>query len=168
MRLEALDSPPMSSKVFEATKKWLDEAEIAYRHLHHEPTRTSEESARVRGEDIRVGGKALLIKIDTVFHLFVLSASLKFEASAARRRFGAKKVRFATADELREMTGLEPGSVPPFGRPILPFDLFVDESILANEKIAFNAGSLTESIIISVQDYLHVAQPEVFCFAARS
>lgn len=153
--------------MFEATKRWLDQAGIAYRHLHHEPTRTSEESARVRGKDIRVGGKALLIKIDTVFHLFVLSASLKFEASAARRRFGAKKVRFATSDELLEMTGLVPGSVPPFGRPILPFDLFVDESILANEKIAFNAGSLTESIIISVQDYLHVAQPEVFCFAAR-
>lgn len=157
----------MSTEVFESTKKWLDGLGVAYRHLHHEPTRTSEESARVRGEDVRVGGKALLIKIDKVFRLFVLSAALKFDSAAVRRRFGAKKIRFATADELYDLTGLVPGSVPPFGRPILPFDLFVDESILANEKIAFNAGSLTESIIMSVDDYRRVAQPETFRFAAQ-
>jgi len=158
----------MSCNVFQATRKWLDDAGIAYRHLHHEPTRTSEESARVRGEDIRAGGKALLIKIDTEFRLFVLSASLKLDTSAVKGRFGAKKIRFATPDELRDLTGLVPGSVPPFGQPILPFDLFVDESILANERIAFNAGSLTDSITMSVKDYLRVAKPEVFRFATPS
>ena len=40
------------------------------------------------GEDIRVGGKALLLKIGDVFHLFVLSAALKFDSSAVERRFG--------------------------------------------------------------------------------
>ena len=29
-----------------------------FREVHHEPTRTSEESARARGEELRVGGKA--------------------------------------------------------------------------------------------------------------
>ena len=158
----------MNNTVFESIRRWLDEAKISYRHLHHEPTYTSEEAARVRGEDIRVGGKALLIKIGGVFQLFVLSAALRFDSSAVKRRFGVKKMRFATAAELREMTGLVPGSVPPFGRPILPFDLFVDESILANDRIAFNAGSLTDSIIMSVEAYLPVAQPEVFRFAAPS
>ena len=157
----------MSNTVFETIRERLDEAGVSYRHLHHEPTYTSEEAARVRGEDIRVGGKALLLKIGDVFHLFVLSASLRFDSSAIKQRFGVKKTRFASADELHEMTGLVPGSVPPFGRPILPFDLFVDESIVANDKIAFNAGSLTDSIIISVEDYLRVAQPEVFRFAAQ-
>jgi prolyl-tRNA editing enzyme YbaK/EbsC (Cys-tRNA(Pro) deacylase) len=63
------------------------------------------------------------------------------------------------------MTGLVPGSVPPFGRPILPFDLYVDDSIPANDRIAFNAGTLTDSIIMSVPDYLRVARPtDVFRF----
>ena len=158
----------MNNTVFESIRQRLDEAGIPYRHLHHEPTNTSDEAARVRGEDIRVGGKALLLKIGDVFHLFVLSAALKLDSSAVKQRFGVKRMRFATAHELRELTGLVPGSVPPFGRPILPFDLFVDESIVANDRIAFNAGSLTDSIIMSVEDYFRVAHPEVFWFAAQS
>ena len=157
----------MGDSVFDAIRRMLDDGGITYRHLHHQPTRTSEESARVRGEDIRIGGKALLVKTGEVFRLFVLSAALRFDSSAVKQRFGVRKVRFATADELRELTGLVPGSVPPFGRPILPFDLFVDESILAQERIAFNAGSLTDSVIMSVADYLRVAGPEVFGFALQ-
>ena len=63
------------------------------------------------------------------------------------------------------MTGLVPGSVPPFGSPILPFELFVDEAIQANERIAFNGGSLTDSIILATADYLAVAKPVVFAFS---
>jgi prolyl-tRNA editing enzyme YbaK/EbsC (Cys-tRNA(Pro) deacylase) len=66
------------------------------------------------------------------------------------------------------MTGLVPGSVPPFGRPILPFDLFADDSVLRNDRIAFNAGSPTDSIIMSVEDYVRIAAPEVFRFAISS
>lgn len=119
-----------------------------------------------RGEPIDVGGKALLIKVGESFRLFVLSAALKADAGAIRRRFGVRKSRFATREELHALTGLVPGSVPPFGRPILPFDLFVDESIPANDRIAFNAGSLTDSIILPMADYLRIAQPDVFSFSA--
>ncbi len=63
------------------------------------------------------------------------------------------------------MTELTPGAVPPFGRPVLSFELFVDGSILENERIAFNAGALTTSIIMNVTDYVRVAQPTVFNFS---
>ena len=140
---------------------------IEFREVHHAPTFTSEESAKARGEDLRIGGKALLMKTGDVFRLFVLSASLKADSAAIRERFGVRKIRFATADELKELTGLVPGSVPPFGQPILPFDLYADTSVTANEKIAFNAGSLEDSIILRVDDWLLAAKPEVFPFAAR-
>lgn len=143
----------------------LDRARISYREVHHAPTHSSEESARARGEDIRIGGKALLIKCGKDFKLFVLSAALKLDSAAIKRHLGTKRTRFATPDELHELTGLVPGCVPPFGRPILPFELFVDESIVSNERIAFNAASLTDSIIMSVDDYMRVASPNVFRFA---
>lgn len=148
-----------------AIREHLTARNIPYREVHHEPTFTSEDSARARGEDLRIGGKALLIKTGDVFRLFVLSASRKLDSGLVKSRFNAKKLRFASADELRELTGLVPGSVPPFGKPILPFDLYVDESILANEKIAFNAGSLTDSIVMSVEDYRKAAEPTVFAFS---
>ena len=81
-------------------------------------------------------------------------------------------MRFASAEELAELTaaegrpGLVPGSVPPFGQPILPFPLYVDEAIQQNERIAFNAGSMTDSIILGVPDYLRLANPtQIFEFA---
>lgn len=158
----------MPSPVLESIRKLLDDAGIQYREVHHEPTPTSEEAARARGEDLSIGGKALLIKVQKEFKLFVLSASLKLDSAALKTHFGAKKTRFASPDELKEQTGLVPGSVPPFGAPVLPYDLYVDVSIQANEKIAFNAGSLTDSVILSVDDYLRVAQPEIFQFALPS
>ena len=75
-----------------------------------------------------------------------------------------KKFRFATPQELAAF-GLVPGAVPPFGEPVLPLALHVDPSVLANEVIAFNAGSLTESIILSIEDYSRLAHPDVFRFA---
>ncbi len=155
----------MAQSVLEKIRELLRSNDIPFREVHHEPTRTSEESARARGESIEVGGKALLMKTGDVFRLFVLSAALKANSGAIRERFGAKKGRFATPEELKEMTGLVPGCVPPFGEPVLPFELYVDESITRNEKIAFNAGSLTDSIVMSVSDYLRVAKPQaVFSF----
>ena len=77
-----------------------------------------------------------------------------------------RRLRFAEAAELQELTGLVPGSVPPFGRPILPCDLYVDAGFRAKDRIAFNAGSLTDSIIMSTDDYFRVARPvKVFSFA---
>ncbi len=152
-----------------AIRRHLESLGISYREVQHGPTLTSEDSARARGEDLRIGGKALLIKPGDVFRLFVLSAACKLDSAAIKSRFSLKKLRFASADELLQLTGLVPGSVPPFGQPILPFELYVDESILQNQKIAFNAGSLTGSIIMSVEDYLRAALPsEVFRFSEQA
>jgi prolyl-tRNA editing enzyme YbaK/EbsC (Cys-tRNA(Pro) deacylase) len=152
----------------------LDEHEISYKRIHHEVTRTSEDSARVRGEDLSTGGKALVLKIhdngkDDDFALFILSASRQLHTKKIRKEFHTKNVRFANPQELSELTnGLVPGSVPPFGRPILDLDLFVDNSVVTNEHeiIAFNCGSLTDSVVMNVQDWLKTANPtKVFQFS---
>ena len=158
--------------VLEAIRQLLETADVKFRELHHEPTYTSEEAARVRGEELRNGGKALLMKVNDVFALFVLPAERRVHSALIRKQLGTRKMRFATAEELEQLTasegcpGLVSGSVPPFGMPILPFPLYVDSGIEENERIAFNAGSLTDSVIISVDDYLAIARPEkIFAFS---
>jgi prolyl-tRNA editing enzyme YbaK/EbsC (Cys-tRNA(Pro) deacylase) len=156
-----------NANVLEQIRELLTREQVVFREVQHQPTYTSEESARARGEDIRIGGKALLLKIGDDIRLFVLPANCKADSAAIRNELGVRKTRFANREELWELTGLVPGSVPPFGRPILPFDLYVDTGIAHNEKIAFNAGSLTDSIIMPVEDYLRIARPvKVFVFAA--
>jgi prolyl-tRNA editing enzyme YbaK/EbsC (Cys-tRNA(Pro) deacylase) len=154
--------------LLERIREWLIAEGVVFREVHHAPTRTSEESAAARGEPLRVGGKALLVKVDDTFRLFVLSAERKLDSGAIREHFSARKTRFATADELMEMTGLVPGSVPPFGAPVLPFPLYVDPSVFENDRVAFNAGSLTDSVVMPIEDYRRLAAPEVFRFSLAS
>lgn len=136
----------------ERITNFLTEHKISYKSLHHEETRTSEESARVRGVDLSTGGKALVLKVKdntNGFALFILSASRQLHTKAIKKEFQTKNVRFATREELASLTdGLVPGAVPPFGTPILNLDLYVDTSIVENELniIAFNCGSLTGTI----------------------
>ena len=153
--------------VLEKIRRFLAEHEVPFRELHHEPTLTSEDSARVRGEDIRIGAKALLLKVGDDFRLFVLSAALRVDSLAIRAHFGVRKTRFATAAELAELIGLVPGSVPPFGEPVLPFELYVDPSVFENSRMAFNAGSLMDSIFLATEDYRRAVQPVIFPFSLR-
>ncbi|MBI2429091.1 MAG: hypothetical protein HYV29_09915 [Ignavibacteriales bacterium] len=153
--------------LFDTICSFLSERNISFRTVHHQPTFTSEESAKARGEDVKIGGKAILMKIDNDFKLFVLSAALKIDSKKIKELFNAKSIRFATKEELHSLTGLVPGSVPPFGRPILDFDLFVDSSILQNEKIAFNAGTLTDSIIMKTSDYSLIANAQQLNFSQQ-
>jgi len=149
----------MAAEVLESIRRLLRESGVPFREVHHEPTRTSEESARARGESIEIGGKALLMKVGEEHAVFVVSAARKVDSGAIRRALGVRRLRFASGDELMELTSLVPGSVPPFGEPILPFALYADASVFLNDRIAFNAGSLTDSVIMSVADWERLAQP---------
>ena len=151
-----MNSPP---PVLDRLRDLLASQGIPFREVQHVATLTSEESARARGEELRVGGKALVVKMDQTFRLFVLPADRRFDSSLAKKEFKAKKIRFASKEELWQQTGLVPGSVPPFGDPILPFELFADEALRENDRIAFNAGSLTTSFVLAMEDYLRAANP---------
>lgn len=155
----------METGVFERIRALLDGRGADFRLVEHEPTRTSEESAAARGEELRVGGKALVVRADERFALVVLRAIDRLHSPNVRRRLGSKKLRFATREELAELTGLVPGSVPPFGQPVLELELFADELLLENERIAFNAGSLTRSIVMSTRDWRAIAEPTIGSFA---
>ncbi len=151
--------------VYKNIKDLLASHAVTYREVTHEPTRTSEQSARARGEDLSIGGKAILLKVGETFRLFVLSAAKELDSQKVKDHFGVKRLRFATPKELQEMTGLVPGSVPPFGKPVTNFELCLDSSVTKNTKIAFNAGLLTTSIVMDMTDYLKIASPDIFDFS---
>jgi len=48
--------------MFNKIKNLLNSKSIEFREVHHEPTKTSEDSAKARGEDLSIGGKGLVLK----------------------------------------------------------------------------------------------------------
>jgi Ala-tRNA(Pro) deacylase len=155
----------MTTSVTDTIRNLLKQHGVSFHEVQHEPTLTSEESAKARGEDLRTGAKAIVLKTDDEFQLFVLAADSKLDSAAIKRHLGVKKLRFATSEELFGITGLVPGSVPPFGAPVLPLRLYADSAVgAATGKVAFNAGSLTLSIVMAAGDWQIVASPIRFPF----
>lgn len=143
--------------VLDAIRHWLNAAGVPFAEQEHQPTHTSAESAQARGDALAIGAKALVVKADERYCLLVLPANRKLDSPAVKRLLGVKKLRFAERAELEELTGLAPGSVPPFGPPILSLELIADPALLENPQIAFNAGSLTTSMRMASADYQRVA-----------
>jgi prolyl-tRNA editing enzyme YbaK/EbsC (Cys-tRNA(Pro) deacylase) len=156
-------SPTISEKILALLK----DAGVAHRVVEHAPTRTSEESARARGEPLGTGAKALLLKTDDAFRLFVLPADLQLASAKVKRSLGLQRLRFASPEELLALTGLVPGSVPPFGAPLLPFPLYADNGLGKRfPQIAFNCGLLTRSVVMAAEDWERLAAPERMELAA--
>jgi len=94
---------------------YLKESGADFEVVEHEPVRTSEEAARVRGTPLEQGAKALVFQADGRPVLLVLPAHRRIDTRAFKRAFAVKDLRLISPQELAELTGLEVGAVPPFG-----------------------------------------------------
>ena len=138
----------------------------AYCLIEHRPVSTAEQAAEARGTPLALGAKTILLRVRREMVLLALAADRALDNRAVKRRFGTTNTRFATTDELAELTGLERGAVPPFGPPVLPFPLYVDAGLAAWPEIVFTAGRRDRSILIATEVWLAVAgHAESFAFA---
>ena len=140
-----------------------DEA-VEFQLTHHDPVTTSVEAAAVRGTGLGSGAKAMLVKAKFGFVLAVLAADRKVDWKLLAPLVGGKGARFATDDELSDVTGLSKGAVPPFG---LLFGLrtIYDRSLLEVETVNFNAGTHTDSVCMSRDDLIRIGGGELESFA---
>lgn len=90
-----------------------------------------------------------------------MSASKKFSWKLVKKLLKVKNMRFATPEEVLEVTGCLPGAVPPFGS-VFGISTIVDESLrLQGDTINFNCGLRTHSMRLKVEDYLGLEKPKL-------
>ena len=148
----------MAISVFERLHERLQSAGITFTVLRHEPVYTSEQAAAVRGVPLSSGAKALVLKAGEAFVLAVVPADRKLDSKKARTALGARSVRFATREEVEQLTGLQPGSIPPFGS-LFGLPTCCDPALGENASINFNAGDHAVSVQMSYADYVAVEKP---------
>jgi Ala-tRNA(Pro) deacylase len=149
----------MPTSVFERLEAHLHQASVAFTVLHHEPVYTSEQAAAVRGTPLASGAKALVMKAGERFVLLVVPADRKLDSRKAREGLGVKGLRFASKEEVLGLTGLEPGSIPPFGS-LFGLPTYCDPDLAANDSINVNAGDHAISISMTHADYMVVEKPQ--------
>src|SRR3974377_2564341 len=129
----------MDASVFLLLETKLKERGVDFSVLRHQPVFTSEEAAAVRRVALSSGAKALICKVDAGFVMFVIPADRKLDSKQVRHALRIHSLRFATREELKELTGLPPGAVPPFGS-LLGLPTHCDTRLGENDRINFNAG----------------------------
>ncbi|HEY4255113.1 MAG TPA: amino acid--tRNA ligase-related protein, partial [Chlamydiales bacterium] len=136
-----------------------------YKHLTHEPTPTSEDSARVRATKLEEGVKALIVrgKNTKKNFQFNIPSHKKLDMKAVQEAVG-EKCEFEEPAVIQERFGLIIGSIPPFGN-LLNLPTYLDNEVLEQERIAFNCGLTTESILMSPKDLATLTQATLGSFS---
>lgn len=147
----------------------LDSRQASYRVLEHEAEGRSDRIAAIRGNRPEEGAKAMVIRLQVTKRgrrhcLAVLPGNRRIDLARLSAECGARSATLASREVAEELTGCEPGAIPPFSfRDDLP--LIVDPSLLLNDGIVFNAGRLDRSIRISARTYAEVAAPRIVAIA---
>lgn len=150
--------------VFERLSRFLTEQGVPFDVLRHAAVFTSEEAAAIRGTTLASGAKALVCKTDDQFVLFVLPANRRLSSKLVRKNTGVKSLRFATREEVEQLTRLAPGSIPPFGS-LFNLPTWCDAGLAAEPRINFNAGDHSISISLTYADYAQAEQLRIGLFA---
>lgn len=150
--------------VFERLSQLFEQQDAEFSVLRHEAVFTSEQAAQVRGTSLASGAKALICKLDDEFAMFVLPANRKLDSKTVRKQLKARSMRFASSEEVFEMTGLKPGSIPPFGS-LFGLKTYCDERLRDEAVINFNAGDHAISISLAYPEYERVELPAIGSYA---
>ena len=142
----------------------LKEHEIAFNHSTHEPTPTSEDSARVRKTRPEEGIKAIILrgKKTKKNYQFNLPSHLKIDMKAVSEIVG-EKCEFEAPEVIKERFGIVIGGVPPFGK-LFNLDTYFDGKILQEMRAAFNCGMPTESIVMPSKELVDLAEGKISNF----
>ena len=93
---------------------------------------------------IVVAGKA----DPTKFVMCLVLADTRLDVNkAVRKRLGVRKCSFASADQTKELTGMEIGGVTPFGS-ISPLELWIDSRVMGRERLIIGGGSRDRKLLV--------------------
>ncbi len=172
-----------TSRVFEKIKQLLDKNQIPYQLFEHEPVFTSDEAAKIRNTPKHFGAKAIIFSADPAPEprinsfgiirggqvrygagpspiLVVVPGDKKVDTKTFKKLYNIKNLQLLTADEVKELTSLEIGAIPPFGST-MNLKTYLDKDITENEFMVFNAGSHTKSIRMNPKDFLVLENPVI-------
>ncbi|MBM3207275.1 MAG: aspartate--tRNA(Asn) ligase [Chlamydiae bacterium] len=138
----------------------LNDRDMVFKHVTHEHTPTSEDSAKARGTNLDEGIKSIILKGKKTKknYQFNIPSHLKLDMKGVADAIG-EKCEFEEPSAIEERFGLIVGGVPPFGS-LLGLDTYFDNQIKEKQTVAFNCGLPTESIVMKSKDLIELVDPK--------
>jgi Ala-tRNA(Pro) deacylase len=151
----------------EKLKDFLESEGVKYVTISHSQAFTAQEiaaSAHIPGREL---AKSVMVKVDGKMAMVVLAATDFVSLERLREAAGAGAVELASESEFKDLfPNCEPGAMPPFGN-LWDMEVFADERLAQDERIAFNAGTHTELVQLAYADFERLVKPRVFHVSTR-
>ena len=145
-------------------QSYLDEMGVHYRASKHADAFTAQDLAAAEHVPGRKVIKPVVVRADGQFVMCALPASYKIDLPELRRQLQCEEVQLADEDALAGIfSDCERGAAPPIGR-LYGLPTLMDESLFADDRVTFQAGTHSDAVTMTLADYRRVAQPEVAYF----
>lgn len=149
----------------ERMKRFLDDNRIAYRCTPHSTTYRAMDTAAAAGVPPYRVAKAVIVMINHSPVMVVIPTDTTVNLTRLGEAASAYAAWLAPEQELALcFPDCQAGAVPPLGN-LWGLRVYADESLAANDRIAFNAGTHEELLEMSWSDFVELAQPRIGCFA---
>lgn len=141
-------------------QEFLDGHNINYMIVEHSPAYAAMDvakSAHIADWELV---KTVMVKLDGEMAMGVLPADQRADLDAIADAAGAKLASAAMEDEFKDLfPDCQPGTMPPFGN-LYNMPVYADESLAANDLIAFNAGTHHTLIRMHYADFDRLVRPK--------
>lgn len=145
-------------------KEFLDSHKVKYVSMTHSPAFTAQEiaaAAHISGKSL---AKTVIVKMDGHLAMVVLPAHDQVNFSKLKEVTGTSGVDLASESEFKDkFSGCEVGAMPPFGN-LFEMPVFVSNHLSHQDHILFNAGSHSELMQVTYNDFERLVKPKVVSF----
>ena len=142
-------------------KDYLDHEQVHYDVLPHPEAFRALAIAQTLHTPEKEMAKVVIVKVDQRFVMMVLPASWNVDLHRLRIVFATHQVRLATEEEIKTLfPDCELGAMPPFGH-LYGLPVYVDQSLVENQEIVFQAGTHSEAIRMRYWDFASLTFPVV-------
>lgn len=140
-------------------QEFLHRQHTRYELIHHARAVTAQEtaaSAHIRGSAL---AKTVMVNLDGRLAMVVLPAARRVHFGRLREATGAHDAGLASEEDFRDLfPDCEVGAMPPFGN-LYGIEVYVDESLVSDADIAFNAGTHTEIVRLPYREFERLVAP---------
>lgn len=122
-------------------------------------TPTAEDAARAVGCKLGQIVKSLVFDCEGTPVVVLVPGDRRADAAKIASAAGCRRAKIAGPEQVRDVTGFEPGAVAPFPLPKVT-KVLVDRQLLVHDRVWIGAGSPSHMATLSPADLVRLAKAE--------
>ena len=143
----------------------LDAENAEYRVIEHAPEGRTDVVSQMRQHPLNQAVKTIVVMVKigkktSRYFLANIPGDCQLDLEAVKALVDGTRVMFAPLDRAEALTGCATGAIPPFSFHER-LEVLADPLLLQHKEIAFNAGRLDRSIMMTSDSYRRIASPRL-------